>query len=216
MHSLFGNYFFPGLGEPKTCDETGCVGEEADDSGGVAELPRGCAAWHVRHDAGRDQGCGCSQHPPSHIRRKAFTGAAQVSRIERWQIISPKTELGDGYCAKNENSPGWDCGIPHGWKQDNQRDQQQPGNLKNVQQALSAKNKNRKNRHQDTPKQTPHFLNSLQCTHNLLLVRVSQNFDPGGAGNDAGKMLKHPEGSRVGAGHHETTQESRLAKFRVE
>src|ERR1700686_5804097 len=107
MHSLFGNYFFPRLGEPKTCDETGCVGEEADDSGRVAELSRGGAARHVRHDAGRDQGGGCSQHPASYIGRKTFASAAQVRRIKRRQIISPETELCDGYCAKNENPPGW-------------------------------------------------------------------------------------------------------------
>ena len=85
-----------------------------------------------------------------------------------------------------------------------------------MQQAPSAKNKNGETRHENAPNQASNLLDSLQSTHDFLLVRVGQNSDFGSARNDARKMLQHPEGSRIGARHHEATQQSRLAKFRME
>jgi len=85
-----------------------------------------------------------------------------------------------------------------------------------VQKAPPAENKNGQNCHQNAPNQTSDFLISLQKTHDFLLVQMLQFPDSRRARNDAREMLQHPEGSRVGAGHHEAAQESRLAKFRVE
>ena len=53
---LFRDHFSFGFGQPEAAEEAEEVGQEAHDSGGVAELARRGASGHVRDDAGRDQG----------------------------------------------------------------------------------------------------------------------------------------------------------------
>src|SRR4029077_6860961 len=145
-----------------------------------------------------------------------LAGAAQMRRINRRQIIPPKTELGNGHGAQKENSPARHRGAPYRWQQHNQRNQNQPWNLKNVKQTFPAKNKNSQNCHQDAPSQASGLLISLQNAYYFQLVQMGQFSYPRSPGNDAGKMLQHPKGSGIGARHHEAAQQSRLAKFRME
>src|SRR4029077_3346806 len=101
-------------------------------------------------------------------------------------------------------------------KKNEQGDENQSGNLKNVQQPLPADDQDRKNSHKDSANQTSELLSSLQDAHNFLLVGVHEISDSGSAGNNPRKMLQHSERRRIGAGHHQASQQCRFTKFGME
>ena len=76
----------------------------------VAPTPPGM--WRRR---GREQRSERADHSSANVRREALTRAAQVGRIDAWQIVAPETELRDRHEARPENAPleqRRDCSSP--------------------------------------------------------------------------------------------------------
>src|SRR5438445_6534452 len=105
-----------------------------------------------------------------------------MRRVERGQVISPKTELRYGHNPEGKNPPESHIRVADCGKKYDQGNQKQSGNLKNVQEPFSAEHAHGKNGHQDAADEPSQFLGPLQEADNLLLVGVGQISDFGATG----------------------------------
>src|SRR5438132_7845170 len=88
-----GKRFLLWLGQPKAQERTHCINEKDHGRSGVSGSVRTDGAGHKRGQlSGQERGRG-AEHTPADIGGKAFSGAAQMSRVHAWEIIAPKAEL---------------------------------------------------------------------------------------------------------------------------
>ena len=84
------------------------------------------------------QGHRRADHPPADIGGKTLAGTAQVHRINPWQIIAPKTELGHGQQPDKENADLHDGEVGRGKDVKQQRSDNQVWQLEQAKQLTAA------------------------------------------------------------------------------
>src|SRR5262249_51337054 len=166
-------------------------------------MDRGSSSGHYTGKLCRQQRCRGPDHPSSNIGREALAGAPQVSRKYARQVVAPEAELRDSQQPCCKNAALQKKQIAGSRKNEYQRDQNQSRDLKESQQLSPAEDLCHQQSEYKTPGQATQFLNELDRSRYLLLLRPGQIPYAWQARNDLGELLNRAECHRKAGRDHQ-------------
>src|SRR6185503_1289989 len=136
--------------------------------GSISQMSRWSSSGHHRRKLSRQQRSRSPDHSPSNVRGEAFARSTKMSRIHSRQIISPEAQLRNREQSREEDSPLEQSEIVHRGIQENQRNNNQSGDLKHSEQPAARDDSNSQKREQKPAKQTSKFLERLNSGNGTL------------------------------------------------